>query len=131
MPKALAVAMISVLCVVSLGSQGRQVATLRAIVDESANTISIRGQNFGTSPQVWLAAEQLVVLSATDQNIVAQLPASWSPGTYRLMVARTALRGSENAATWDAIDVTLGATGAPGPAGPAGPPGPAGTPGAP
>ncbi len=101
------------------------------IVSASANSnltsITITGralQPISGSPIVSLGGVRLSVVSFTNTQINAALPAGMAPGSYDLAVTA---RGAAN------FDVTIG-TGLPGPAGPAGaagPVGPAGATGAP
>jgi len=80
--------------------------------------------------RVSLSGERLRLRSANASRIVAELPASIEPGTYRLVVSRGPGRFLQAA-----MDVTIGAVGRQGPAGepgprgehgPQGPPGPSG-----
>jgi Collagen triple helix repeat (20 copies) len=130
-------------------------------LDANPPTLSILGKNFGSRPSVWLGGSQgamneLEVLSATDESILAVLAAT-EPGTYLLVVSS----GRGDGKRHFSVDITIGAAGAmgpagprgetgergekgdkvevvvkslqgqPGPAGPPGPPGPAGFPGSP
>jgi Collagen triple helix repeat (20 copies) len=109
-------------------------------VDTPTRALIVEGHNFGTKTG-WALLQgssgtilaQLVTGSWADDVIVAFLPATLQPGTYRLTVVRAkngkaALDKADNAA--DEIDFTWGAQGPAGPAGPQGPAGPKGDPGA-
>lgn len=92
----------------------------------------IRGQGMGTQPAtVVLGSTVLVVDTQSPTEVVAKLPGTVKPGTYRLVVVRAPGNAS------GAMDVTIGATGAKGdkgdvgPQGPPGERGPAGADGAP
>lgn len=89
----------------------------------------LTGENFirRTTDEVFvtLAGEPLTVVSWSETEILAQLPAGIAPGTYRLVVVRSG-NPSE-----DAIDITLGAVGPQGPEGPEGAQGPMGEAGPP
>jgi len=86
--------------------------------------LTIRGSGFGDAPHVTLAGSPLLVLSSTGEEIQAELPRDAAPGSYLLVVARSALRlGSRS------FEVTIGAAGPRGDQGPQGPPGPPGPPG--
>lgn len=96
-------------------------------VDETQNTLVIRGKNFGTSPTVVLGTVPLSIVSSASDRVTASMPAASGPsamsaGNYLLtMLFRNTLPAFFN--------VTLGAVGPqgiPGPAGSAGPPGPTG-----
>jgi hypothetical protein len=57
--------------------------------DSGAGQIVIVGTDFGTSaPVVTLSGFQLVVVSFTNTDVVAMLPALIDPGTYTLAVSR-------------------------------------------
>jgi Chaperone of endosialidase/Collagen triple helix repeat (20 copies) len=102
---------------------------ISATVDYTHNTLTISGQNFGSSPSVTLDALAFPTQSgaSTGSQIVANfpssnLPSSFTPGTYFLTVTfKNQLPTIFN--------VDIGANGAPGPAGATGAqglPGPAG-----
>jgi hypothetical protein len=100
-----------------------------ATVDYTHNTVTITGQNFGSSPMVTLDSITFPTMSAASKQIVADFPntsppSSFTPGTYFLAVTF-----KNQFPTIFAVDI--GANGAPGPAGPAGAPGSPGTQGAP
>ena len=123
-----------------------QLVVEKAEADLAAETLLIEGQkllwNNDSAVLVTLAGTPLAVLSATETQVLAQLPSGLDPGSYRLRVSRgtgTVQNGS--------FDVTIGAvglagargpkgdmgdtgpqglTGPAGPGGPAGPQGPTG-----
>jgi len=101
---------------VSLFGKGPQEPVLtNAVPDVDAGKLSIFGDNFGPSPQVFLGTvlgtlEELGVNSSTDTFIEAALPPR-DPGTFLLVVST----GGKN--HMFAMDVTIG------PVGPQGPPG--------
>src|SRR5438445_6958437 len=72
-------------------------------IDYTTNRITINGQNFSVNPSVLFNAINLAPLvSATGQNIVANLPAGTQAATYRLRV-------TNNAGNIYQFDVTFGA----------------------
>jgi hypothetical protein len=80
-----------------------------AHADLVAGTLLLRGESLGTSPDttptVTLSDVPLVVLSATEVEVLAQLPGALEAGTYHVRVVRTAPGGT--ASVWtDAMDVT-------------------------
>jgi Collagen triple helix repeat (20 copies) len=109
---------------------------VRVDVDIPTRALIVEGHNFGNKTG-WTLLQgssgtilaQLVTGSWGDDVIVAFLPASLQPGTYRLTVVRAKngkgnLDKADNAA--DEIDFTWGAQGPAGPQGPVGPKGVAG-----
>ena len=100
-----------------------QVKITGVTVDPDNQIITIKGDNFGHYPWVFIDGEYLNVLTSSDSAIEAQLPAL-DAGTYRLGVAHYKSRYHR----WlrDSIDITIGARGPAGPAGPKGDVGPAG-----
>ncbi len=89
---------------------------------DAAHRITISGEEFGTSePEVVFDGTTLDVLTNTPTEIVAQLPATVTPGTYLLTVSNG--QGSSQS---DSFNVMVGAVGPPGPTGPQGEPGPQG-----
>lgn len=86
----------------------------------------VSGENFGRRDQLTLnlAGEPLTVLVKTDVQLIAALPPSTQPGTYRLV-----LRKGQGSDILDSVDVTIGNTGPSGATGPQGPQGEAGAPG--
>jgi Collagen triple helix repeat (20 copies) len=106
----------------------------------TSNTLTIAGKNFGTQPPiVTLDATTLTVTSNSATQVVATLPASIQPGSYRLVVALPDHDRGRDADHHDDEDmnksavfvVTLGAVGPQGPQGPQGVQGPPGIPGPP
>jgi Protein of unknown function (DUF1566)/Collagen triple helix repeat (20 copies) len=101
-----------------------------ATVDYTQGTLTVSGQNFGSSPLVMLNSMTFPTLSSGSSQIVASfpsgnLPSSFTPGTYFLT-----LQFKNQLPSIFTVDV--GANGAPGPAGaqgPAGAPGASGAPG--
>jgi hypothetical protein len=126
----------------------RQVLITSASVDRANDRVVLRGQNFGNSaPMVYCEIYPLVVLDASDDEVVAWFPGAVPQGTYLFTVVRG--RGNSELER-NVFYVTVppvnppnnggsgpqgpagpaGATGPAGPAGPAGPVGPAGPAGA-
>lgn len=110
--------------VISLGviSPAAQAAGLplviSATVDYTQSTLTINGQNFGSTPAVTLDSLAFPTQSSASTRIVANFPSgkapsSFTPGTYFLTV-----QFRNQLPTIFAVDI--GANGAPGPAGPAG-----------
>jgi hypothetical protein len=96
-----------------------------ATVNYSTNVLTVTGQNFtaaGPTVTATLNAIPLSLLSASNTQLVANLPAGLRPGTYRLTVTNSASPNQPGNA-----DLTIGAVG---PIGPQGPPGPQGAQGA-
>lgn len=84
-----------------------------ARVDHPANAVTIVGRNFGaTKPTATLGAVQLHITSHGPTLVVAHLPASMMPGTYRLTLST-----GETSANTDTIAVTIGADAPGGPQG--------------
>ena len=110
---------------------------LSTTVDSTLNTLTINGQNFGSSPVITVGSIPFTTVTSSSTKIAVSFPAtnpatSFLPGTYFLAVQFANQLPS-------IYTVTLGATGPQGPAGPqgpngqagaAGPIGPAGFPGA-
>jgi hypothetical protein len=121
-------AILGSLCMYVFGAAtARAAAAAPSITAVTANfstnqpTITITGINFGSiTPGVTLDGVPLVVELYTSTSVTALLPASLSPGTFRLVLTdnATQLQG--------AFDASIGAVGPEGPAGPAGAAGPAG-----
>jgi hypothetical protein len=89
------------------------------------NTITITGNHFGMKPPtVTLDAMTLMLVSNTDTQIVAKLPAGIMPGSYHLTVAKAEPKGhhddDDDKDDVARLDVTLGVTGPQGPQGPQG-----------
>lgn len=112
---------------------------ISATVDYTHATLTIIGQNFGSSPTVTLDAMIFPMQSASSSQIVANFPAnnppsSFAPGTYFLTLQYrnqlpsifTADIGANGAQGPPGVQGPAGAIGATGPAGPAGPQGVAG-----
>src|ERR1700760_4986081 len=98
---------------------------ISATVDYTHNTLTISGQNFGSSPSVTLDALSFPAQSSSSNQVVAsfpsgRVPSSFTPGTYFLTVTF-----KNQLPTIFGVDI-----GANGPAGAAGPPGAVGSPGA-
>jgi hypothetical protein len=105
------------------GAAYGQTTVLSAEANSNLTTITIEGralQPVSGPPLISLGNHVLNVVSYTNTQIRASLPASLAPGTYTLSVTA---KGSTN------FDLTIGASGVQGPAGPAGPAGPQGPPG--
>jgi type VI secretion system Hcp family effector len=107
------------------GGRDRELQIISATADGAAETLTIRGFDFGwPPPRVTLAGQDLTIISSSPSEILAALPAGIEAGSYRLTVSRR--HGSRRS---DTLDVTIGAAGPqgePGPQGPEGPPGLAG-----
>jgi hypothetical protein len=124
--------LLSILVLTGLATPNAQAAGLpvviSATVDYTHKTVTITGQNFGSSPTVTLDSMTFPTMSSASKQIIADFPntsppSSFTPGTYFLTVTfRNQLP------TIFAVDI--GANGAPGPMGPAGAPGAAGVAGA-
>jgi hypothetical protein len=94
---------------------------LDASVDYGHASLTLTGQNFGTSPVVTVGNLQFSTLSAASNQIVAsfpsgQPPSSFTPGSYFLVVSYKNQLPS-------VFEVAIGAIGPQGPVGPQGPPG--------
>src|SRR5580704_10410085 len=64
---------------------------ISATVNYSQNTVTITGQNFGSSPTVTLDSMTFPTMSSASKQIVADFPnttppSSFTPGTYFLTV---------------------------------------------
>ncbi|WP_434386308.1 IPT/TIG domain-containing protein [Melittangium boletus] len=94
-------------------------------VDYVGSTLYIHGENFtnGSNTSVKLAGTDATVLSISDTELVASLPATFlgAVGSYQLKVT-TGNTPAQN----DVLVITLGASGPRGPVGPQGPQGPKG-----
>jgi microcystin-dependent protein len=95
---------------------------VRAISDLTTNTITISGTDLvknNKAPAVSLAGLPLTITSATDTSIVANLPATITPGSYPLVVnADGKLDDKHGGGGHSAIlDVTIGTVGPQGPQG--------------
>jgi hypothetical protein len=94
-----------------------------ALANYANNQIVLTGENFkpaAAAPSVRLGGTALTLLSSTNRNIVAILPAGFAPASYKLAVTNS------NNQTGSLI-VAVGINGATGPQGPAGSVGPAGS----
>lgn len=119
---------------------------ISATVDYTHKTVTISGQNFGSSPTVTLDSITFPTMSAASKQIVADFPitappSSFTPGTYFLTVTfRNQLptifavdigangpQGPQGVAGPQGLPGATGATGAMGPPGPMGPAGIAGS----
>jgi hypothetical protein len=79
--------------------------------------LTIKGLHFGTAiPAVTLDGIAVTALSYTDTMIVVEIPLSFVPGSYTLVVSTAKNQSAASVAT-------IGTTGPPGPTGPAGPAG--------
>src|SRR5947208_5810553 len=108
----------------STPAQANPPLVISAMVDYTQKTLTINGQNFGTSPIITVDSLTFPTLSSSSNQIVGNfpsgiLPSSFTPGTYFLTLQ---FRNQVPAAF--TVDMGAnGAPGAPGPQGPAGPPG--------
>src|SRR5450432_2258720 len=112
-----------------LAQAGGLPLVISATVDYTHGTLTISGQNFGSTPAVILDSLAFPTQSSASAKIVANFPSgkapsSFTPGTYFLTV-----QFRNQLPTIFAVDI--GASGAQGPAGPAGAPGAPGAQGAP
>ena len=108
-------------------ANAQQPAITKVEADLVGGYLYVSGENFGKRDQLTLtlAGEPLAVLVKTDLQLIAALPASTQPGTYRLVLQKG--RGAD---VLDSVDVTIGSTGPTGPEGPQGTPGQPGAQGA-
>ena len=100
-----------------------------AVVNYTAQTLTIKGTGFGEEPKVSVGTVALTISSSSVDSIIAVFPAasppsSFAPGDYRLTVV---FKEPPQPGT---ASVTLGAVGPQGPPGAAGPVGPTGATGA-
>jgi Collagen triple helix repeat (20 copies)/IPT/TIG domain len=105
-----------------LGATVSEPVVNKGTVNYQTNQVTLNGSGFEptkVAPTVVLSKTTLSVVSASDTQIVAKLPASVAPGAYGITVKVTG-----GAST--VFDLTYGATGPQGPAGPAGAKGPQG-----
>jgi hypothetical protein len=110
-------------------SDNEALRIIEARVEIETGLLQIVGESFVEGDDggvvVTLSDEPLTIVSLTDSEIVAELPAGVEAGTYRLAVVRDAsLLG-------DRMDLTIGTAGPQGTEGEPGPQGPAGAPGVP
>jgi hypothetical protein len=119
------------LLLITAGSAPAQAAGLPVIisttVDYTHNTLTVNGQNFGSSPAITVDSMKFPTVSSSSTQIVGSFPAaspptSFTPGTYFLTLQFSNQLPS-------IYGVVIGASGAQGPAGPSGSTGPAGAPG--
>jgi hypothetical protein len=126
---------LSAFVVLGLGGLGPSAAVAGLLVrikeaqaDFDLGQLRILGENFTRTANdrvyVTLSGELLTVVTQSETEVLAQLPAGIEPGTYRLVVVRDGLLPGI-----DAMDATLGAAGPTGPEGTQGPAGPTGPPG--
>jgi type VI secretion system Hcp family effector len=99
-----------------------------AVPDPNQELLTIRGSHlaWGSAPEVSLGGVELLVVSFSPSEVLAELPPDLSPGSYELVLSR-----GHGAKERDTLDVTIGAVGPPGPEGPRGPQGVEGPPGLP
>src|ERR1051325_554677 len=126
---------VRVLCVIGalgamtavVNAQGSRPQLIVQMPDANVTTgmLVIYGQkllwNNDSQAVVTLAGMPLAVLSATESQVLAQLPSGIVPGTYKVTVSRgpsTVQNGG--------VDLTIGTVGAAGPQGPRGDAGPRG-----
>ena len=70
-------------------SAPRQLVVMSATVDRQAQSVTLRGQNFGSSePKVFCETYPLTVLQFTDTQVVVWFPGSVPEGTYLFSVLR-------------------------------------------
>jgi len=125
--------------VAAADGNNRRLVVLRAQADLASETLLIEGQNLLRGDNnhdddnenhnelvVTLAGTPLTILSATETQVLAQLPPRLAPGTYLLEVSRGKSKVQNHS-----FDLTIGAVGLPGDRGPKGPTGDAGPPGLP
>jgi len=96
--------------------------------------ITVHGSGFQPStapPTVLFNTAKLTLISSTATKIIANLPATVSPGSYRLRVTNSEGQNYDFDLAYGAVGPQgpPGATGPPGPPGPQGPPGATGPPG--
>lgn len=87
-----------------------------ATINYSNNQVSFNGSGFEPSkklPTVLFAGSQLTVISSTDTQIVAALPAITAPGNFTVLIVNSV-------GEFLPYELTYGATGPQGPIGPAG-----------
>jgi hypothetical protein len=120
---------------------------ISATVDYTHGTLTISGQNFGSSPTVTLDSLTFPTQSAASSQILANFPtgkapSSFTPGTYFLTLqfknqlpaifaVDIGANGAQGPAGAQGPQGAQGAAGGTGPAGPSGPAGPLGPMGAP
>jgi hypothetical protein len=117
----------------------KPLVVLSASLNRSAETLVLKGQNFGaTAPLVLCESMPLTVLSATDSQLVILFPAAMADGTYLVTVAKGTGQPDRGVFYVNAQSIptaqgsgAVGPQGPPGETGPAGPVGPTGPKGEP
>ena len=72
-----------------LAGPDKQLVVLSAALNRSAETLTLKGQNFGsTAPAVYCESMPMTVISATDTQLVVLFPAAMPDGTYLVTVAK-------------------------------------------
>lgn len=148
--------LLSTLVLVGLAEPRAQAAGLPIVIsatlDYTLKTVTISGQNFGSSPSVTLDSIALPTVSSASNQIVADFPnstppSSFTPGTYLLTVAfknqlpaiftldigangPQGVQGVAGPAGPQGVQGAQGSSGATGATGPMGSPGPMGPAGA-
>ena len=116
-----------------LAGPDKPLVVLSAAVNRSAETLTLKGQNFGsTAPAVYCESMPMTVISASDTQLVVMFPAAMPDGTYLVTVARgngkpdvgVFYATAQTIATVEGHDGATGVTGSRGEMGPQGPPGP-------
>jgi hypothetical protein len=113
-------------------------AIVSTVVNTSTKEITVSGTDFQpakTAPRVTLDNVALVLVSSTNQTVVAKLPTSLAAGSYLLSLTNSSSQTATFTVTLGAVGPAgpqgpKGATGAAGATGPAGPQGPKGATGA-
>ena len=125
-------AALGLIALLEILSSTTQAAGLPVVISTTAdathNTLTINGQNFGSSPIITLGSMKFSTVSSSSTQILGSFPtsnpaSSFTAGTYFLTVQFTNQLPS-------VFTVDIGAIGAPGPAGPTGAPGSPGVAGA-
>jgi len=133
----------SLITVASVSAQAAGLpVVISATVNYTNNTLTIGGQNFGSSPTVTLDSMAFPTMSSASNQIVADFPSgtppsSFTPGTYfltlqfknQLPAIFAVAIGANGPMGATGPQGPAGATGATGALGPAGPAGPTGSPG--
>lgn len=74
---------------VHAGRGGSQPWIDGTLIDVERSVLTIQGRGFGlATPGVYMGKQSLRVQSASDQEIVAELPRGASAGSYRLRVVK-------------------------------------------
>lgn len=92
---------------------------LSAVVNEAANEITVKGSNFEpatTAPKLTLSSTSLVLVSFTNEKVVAKLPAGLAAGSYLVSLKNS----SSLTGTFIVAMGAIGPIGAEGPTGPKG-----------